>query len=153
MPAMSPRPDPNPAGYSGTPLVKKLGIKAESRVALLRAPARFEDQLVGLPEGVTITRGLRGTRDFDVICCFAKREKPLREQLPQAIDRLADRGGLWIAWPKKSSGVATELSDGLVREIGLETGLVDNKVCAIDIVWSGLRFVRRLRKSSPSRGL
>lgn len=127
-------------------MAKKLGIKAEHRVALLQAPRGFEDQLDGLPEGVTITRGLRGTREFDVICCFAKREKRLQEQLPRCIDRLADRGGLWIAWPKKASGVPTELSDGLVREIGLATGLVDNKVCAIDMVWSGLRFVRRLGK-------
>ncbi len=131
-------------GYSGTPLAKKLGIKEGHRVALLGAPAGFEDQLEGLAPGVVVTRGLRGTRPFDVIVLFAKKDAELQSSFDRARDRLEDPGGLWACWPKKSSGVATELSDGRVREIGLATGMVDNKTCAVTEVWSGLRFVVRL---------
>lgn len=132
------------AGYSGTPLAKKLGIKPGHRVAHLHSPEGFVGTLDGLPDDVWIGDSLRGRKDLDVIVLFATRRTPLRNRLPKAIDRLADRGGLWIAWPKRSSGVETELTDGVVRELGLATGLVDNKVCAISTVWSGLRFVRRL---------
>jgi len=89
--------------------------------------------------------GLRGSRPIDVIILFAPKRSALEAKLPGAIARLDQAGGLWIAWPKKSSGVTTDLRDGDVREIGLATGLVDNKVCAINEVWSGLRFVRRLK--------
>jgi len=143
---MTARAHPNPAGYSGTPLAQKLGIKPGHRVALLHAPEKHADYIDGLPDEVRLITGLRGTREFDVIVLFVKRKTPLKNKLPKAIERLADRGGLWIAWPKKASGMPTELSDGLVREIGLSTGLVDNKVCAIDEVWSALRFVRRLKR-------
>ncbi len=143
---MTPRIQPGSAGYSGTPLAKKLGIKPGHRIALMHAPEKHADYLDGLHEDVRLISGLRGTHDFDVIILFVKRKTPLKNKLPKAIERLADRGGLWIAWPKKASGMATELSDGLVREIGLSTGLVDNKVCAIDEVWSALRFVRRLKR-------
>lgn len=139
------RDDPT-GGYSGTPLAKKLGIKEGSRVALLDAPEGFKDAINGLPDDVWIGHSLRGRKDLDVILLFSTRRTGLKNRLPKAIERLADRGGLWIAWPKKSSGVETELSDGVVRELGLATGLVDNKVCAISPVWSGLRFVRRLTK-------
>lgn len=133
-------------GYSGTPLAKKLGIKEGHRVALLLAPEGFKDTLDGLPDDVWLGHGLRGRRDLDVIVLFVTKRTPLRNRMPKAIEKLAERGGLWIAWPKKASGVETELSDAVVRELGLATGLVDNKVCAISPVWSGLRFVRRLEK-------
>ncbi len=131
-----------PAGYSGTPLPKKLGIKEGHRVALIGAPKGF--QLGSLPADVALKRDLRGSAALDVVVFFAHGEKELRKRLPALVKRVATAGGLWIAWPKKSSGVATDLSDGTVRKLGLATGLVDNKVCAVDDTWSGLRFVRRL---------
>ncbi len=132
-------------GYSGTPLAKKLGIKEGCRVALLNAPDDFRPALDPLPDDVWIADSLRGRRDLDVIVLFSTRRVPLVNRMEKAIPRLAERGGLWLAWPKKASNVETELSDGVVRELGLATGLVDNKVCAISPVWSGLRFVRRLK--------
>lgn len=132
------------AGYSGTPLPKKLGIKSDCTVALVNAPAGFERTLAPLPEGVAVRRDLRA-KSLDVIVLFAKTRSQLDAKLDAAVSRLATTGGLWIGWPKKSSGVATDLSDGDVRRIGLATGLVDNKVCAIDETWSGLRFVVRVK--------
>jgi len=132
-------------GYSGTPLAKKLGIKEGHRVALLNAPEEFRETLVGLPDDVWIGDSLRGRRDLDVVVLFVTKRVSMKNRMAKAIERLAERGGIWIAWPKKASKVETELSDGVVREIGLATGLVDNKVCAISPVWSGLRFVRRLK--------
>ena len=132
------------AGYSGTPLVKKLGIKAEHALALLHAPARFEAVLGELPDDVRVQNSRRGTKPFDVILLFVDRRAVLERELPVLAKRLSDSGGIWIAWPKKTSGVPTDVGDGVVRKLDLATGLVDNKVCAIDEVWSGLRFVRRL---------
>ncbi len=133
------------AGYSKTPLAKKLGIKPGHRVALLGAPPGFGKTLEPLPDGVSLATSLRGTRSFDVIVFFAPEESELTRRFPTLAARLESAGGLWIAWPKKSSGVRTDLSDGVVRRIGLESGLVDNKVCAVDETWSGLRFVVRLK--------
>ncbi|MFG0256549.1 MAG: DUF3052 family protein [Phycisphaerales bacterium JB043] len=132
-------------GYSGTPLPKKLGIKPSHRVALVGAPKGFEDELVGLPDDATLSRGLRGTKLYDVIIIFSKTEKHLTDNLDKARALLDQSGGIWCCWPKKASGVSTELSDGTVREIGLATGMVDNKTCAVTDVWSGLRFVIRLK--------
>ncbi|GJM19186.1 MAG: hypothetical protein DHS20C14_13990 [Phycisphaeraceae bacterium] len=131
------------AGYSGTPLAKKLGIKPGHRVVLADPPGAFE--IEGLPEGVTLARSLRGTAAIEVAAVFVKTVAVLERRFSQVQARLAIAGGLWVAWPKKSSGVATELSDSAVRAHGLDAGLVDNKVCAIDETWSGLRFVRRVR--------
>ncbi|MEM9073468.1 MAG: DUF3052 domain-containing protein [Myxococcota bacterium] len=130
------------AGYSKTSLAKKLGIKEGHRVALLGAPKGFA--VPGLPE-VELKTSLRGTKPFDVVVLFAKRQSVLAERFPKAQERLEQAGGLWVAWPKKSSGVATDLGDAVVRAHGLGTGLVDNKVCAIDETWSGLRFVVRVK--------
>jgi hypothetical protein len=133
------------SGYSGTPLVSKLGIKAGARVGLLDAPEGFAESTLGpLPEGVVLRVGLRGA-PFEVIVTFFERRARLERRLPALSSALHPAGGLWVAWPKRSSGVATDLSDEVVRELGLAAGLVDNKVCAIDPVWSGLRFVYRLR--------
>jgi hypothetical protein len=131
------------AGYSGTPLPRKLGIRPDARVALLGAPQGARTLLGELPEGVRLLARLG--RDLDVIVLFVDRLADLRRRLPLAQAALRTDGGLWIAWPKRSSGVPTDLTDAVVREVGLATGLVDNKVCAIDATWSALRFVVRLR--------
>jgi hypothetical protein len=133
------------AGYSGTPLVKKLGIKAGQRVALLNAPPDFGQTLGALPDDITLHSAVRGKGAFDVIVLFAADRARLEQGLAALPKRLTPAGALWIAWPKKASGVATDLTDNVVRNMGLETGLVDNKVCAVDDTWSGLRFVIRLR--------
>jgi hypothetical protein len=131
------------AGYSGTPLVKKLGIKPGSTLALIGAPGDFDDTLGELPDGVTVRRRLQG--QLDVIVAFYVESSVLERRLPALRRALAPAGGLWLAWPKRASGVATGLSENVVRELGLAAGLVDNKICAIDAVWSGLRLVYRLR--------
>jgi hypothetical protein len=132
------------AGYSGTPLPRKLGIKPGARVALIGAPEGFEGALAGLPEGVVVRRRL-GREPFDVIVAFFSERLMLERRLAGLSAALDPAGGLWIAWPKRASGVTTDVTEGAVRDLGLAAGLVDNKVCAIDQVWSGLRFVYRLR--------
>jgi hypothetical protein len=132
------------AGYSGTPLPRKLGIKPGARLGLVRPPDDFEATLGELPPGVTARAVGRGAGPYDVIVCFARSVKDLAGDFPALRARLDPSGGLWIGWPKKSSGVATDLTEGEVRGRGLALGLVDNKVCAIDEIWSGLRFVVRL---------
>ena len=129
------------AGYSGTPLAKKLGIKPGARVALIGAPSGFRAELEPLPEDARITT--RAGASFDVALCFVKKAAALDERLAKLQPQLAVDGGLWIAWPKKSSGVATDLSFDVVQRAGLALGLVDNKVCAVNETWSGLRFVYR----------
>jgi hypothetical protein len=130
------------AGYSGTPLTRKLGIKPGARLALIHAPDDFTTTLGELPPGVELRTRLRG--GFDVIVAFFVARTELERRLPATRSALDQAGGLWLAWPKRSSGVTTDLGEGVVRELGLATGLVDNKVCAIDATWSGLRFVYRL---------
>ena len=122
-------------GYSGTPLPLKLGIKEDSRVRLFDAPAGFA-RLLGV--------AARERGEADVIVLFASSVAKLEPAFDRLRQSLHPRGGLWVAWPKKSSGVATDLGENEVRRIGLDAGLVDNKVCAIDETWSGLRFVVRL---------
>jgi hypothetical protein len=140
------------AGYSGTPLPKKLGIKPGARLGLCRPPAGFDATLGELPDGVAAKLVGRGGT-FDVIVCFCRTSKELARELLGLPGRLDPAGGLWIAWPKKtarkSSGLATDLGEAEVRAGGLATGLVDNKVCAIDETWSGLRFVVRLANRPP----
>jgi hypothetical protein len=137
-----------PAGYSGTPLPRKLGINAGARVAFVGAPDGFDITLGELPPGVVVRGRLRGP--LDVIVAFFDSIAALERRVPALKRTLDPDGGLWIAWPKRSSGIATDLGDGIVRELGLAAGLVDNKVCAIDAVWSGLRFVYRL-SDRPAR--
>lgn len=135
-PVVPQRPD-----YSGTPLPKKLGLKQDGVLALLGPPPGFERALGELPPGVSIRNQARGKAD--VIVLFARSETDLVRRFPAAHRALAEGGGLWIAWPKKASGIATDLTQSDVQRIGLDSGLVDNKVCAIDATWSGLRFMRR----------
>lgn len=127
------------AGYSGTPLAKKLGIKAGSRVLLVNAPPNFVDELAPLPENVVFVADADSA--VDVIVLFVEREIELRDRFSELAKRLVPSGGLWVAYPKKAAKVPTDLSENNVRDIGLEAGLVDNKVCAIDEIWTGLRFV------------
>jgi hypothetical protein len=136
------------AGYSGTPLVKKLGFKEGFRVGLVNPPRGFQKELIPLPDDVKITVGTLA-RPLDLIVLFADSQQTLKTQFSKLAQKLATNGMLWIAWPKKASGVASDLSDNSVRHIGLEAGLVDVKVCAVNEVWSGLKFVFRLedRKS------
>jgi hypothetical protein len=131
------------AGYSGTPLPRKLGIKPDSRLALVGAPEGFEQTLGELPPGVAVRRRTQGP--CEVIVAFFERGAELERRLPTLKRALHYAGGLWIAWPKRASGMATDLGEAPVRAAGLAIGLVDNKVCAIDETWSGLRFVYRLR--------
>jgi hypothetical protein len=133
------------AGYSGTPLAKKLGIKPGHRVALVNAPPNFESTLEGLPADVAVSADLLDGAAFDVLVCFTDDAKRLRGSFSKWHKRLVPTGGLWVAWPKKASGIATDLTEDVIRVIGLDAGLVDNKVCAIDNTWSGLRFVIRIK--------
>ena len=129
-------------GYSDTPLPRKLGIKEGHRVALLRVPAGFERVLGPLPGGVDITTRAQGP--IDVAVAFFTRSRELERRFATLKRALSSDGGLWIAWPKRASGLETDLTEGVVREVALANGLVDNKVCAIDATWSGLRLVYRL---------
>ena len=135
---------PGPAGYSGTPLVRKLGIKPETRLGLIGAPDGFDATLGELPPGVDVRPRLGG-RPFDVIVAFFGRRAELERRLDALVAALDPAGGLWIAWPKRASGVRSDVTENVVRDLGLAAGLVDNKVCAVDQVWSGLRLVYRLR--------
>jgi len=135
------------AGYSGTPLVKKLGIKPGSNIAFLNAPTGYANEL-DLPAGVTINSRSGNSRSgklLDFAQLFVKTEKELRTEFSKYAQRLNASGMLWVSWPKKSSGVSSDLSENVVREIGLAAGLVDVKICAVSEVWSGLKFVYRLK--------
>ncbi|MGD0468462.1 MAG: DUF3052 family protein [Terriglobales bacterium] len=127
------------SGYSGTPLAKKLGIKDGFRVALLHMPNEVKTELRNAL--MKCQRETVASRDLDFIVLFAKSLTVLRVELLSAAKALAPAGMLWISWPKKSSGVATDLTEDVVRQSGLDAGLVDVKVCAVTDVWSGLKFV------------
>jgi len=131
------------AGYSGTPLVKKLGFKEGFRIGMVNPPKGIQKELAPLPDNVSINVGSL-TKPLDLIILFADSQKTLKTKFPGLARKLVQSGMLWIAWPKKASGIATDLSDNSVREIGLAAGLVDVKVCAINDIWSGLKFVYRL---------
>ncbi len=132
------------AGYSGTPLPQKLGIKPGAKLALVGAPGDFAEVLGKLPAGVKAVELGRAKGPFDVVVAFFESEAAFKQQLPRLHAVLEPSGGLWIAWPKRASGVATDMTEHVVRKYGLPRGLVDNKVCAIDATWSGLRLVVRL---------
>jgi hypothetical protein len=141
---LPPRKPPMPEKKYDTPLVKKLGIKPGSRLLLVNEPAGFRDLLVGLPEDVET--GVADTAPADVIVYFSTVAAEVKKQAPRLKKRLAPGGGLWVAWPKKASGVETDVTFEVVQPAVLATGLVDNKVCAIDATWTGLRFVYRRAK-------
>jgi len=131
------------AGYSGKPLAQKLGIKKGDVVAFSNAPDDYDRLLGKLPDGVIVARELEGQLDF--IQFFATERASLEREFPRLKARLEQGGTIWVSWPKASSGLQTDLSDGVVREVGLKNGLVDVKVCAVDDSWSGLKFVRRVK--------
>jgi len=130
-------------GYSGTPLIKKLGVKEGFRVALVNSPRGFKKELGPLPDKAKFA--LSGTYPLDVILLFVSSEAELRKQFLLLTMNLVANGMLWVAWPKKSSGVVTDLLFTNVQRIGLDAGLVDVKICAVNDVWSGLKFVYRLK--------
>jgi hypothetical protein len=131
------------AGYSTKALVVKLGIKKGARVAALGSPMAYEELVEGLPDGAKVASSLRGTVDF--IHFFANSDSELRSMFPKLKKSLVENGTLWVSWPKGASKVATDLNENVVRKIGLEAGLVDVKVCAVNETWSGLKFVYRLK--------
>ena len=131
------------AGYSSTPLPKKLGVKENQRIALINAPANFERELGALPYNTKLVKRL--VAPLDLVLLFVDREKDLAKHFPELAKKLSTNGMIWIAWPKKSSGVQTDLVFERVQRIGLDCGLVDVKICAVDDIWSGLKFVIRLR--------
>lgn len=142
-PAAAPKRRDAPSGYSGTPLPQKLGFKEGTQAAVAGAPDGFKRLLGALPKGATLAAPASAVLDMGVL--FVTRAIDLRRAVPIWMHRLKPAGMLWIAWPKKASGAATDLTEDVVRHVGLQGGLVDVKVCAIDATWSGLKFVRRLR--------
>ncbi|MEQ9401055.1 MAG: hypothetical protein RJQ04_17940 [Longimicrobiales bacterium] len=137
------------AGYSGTPLGRKLGIKEGHRVATLGAPDGFAALLDPLPASVDLVADPADDRPCDVIIAFVPVAGALEGRFARGHELLDPYGGLWIAWPKQSSALATEFRESDVRAHGLATGLVDNKICAVDADWSGLRFVVRTEHRPP----
>ncbi len=131
------------AGYSTRSLVAKLGIKAGATIAIVGAPPGFARVLGALPSGVRQRRAVRGPLDH--LHFFTARRAELERRFPALERALAPAGALWISWPKGSSGVATDLTEDVIRAVGLAHRLVDVKVCAVDEVWSGLKLVRRLK--------
>jgi hypothetical protein len=138
------------AGYSATPLPKKLGIQEKSRVTFVGLPADVKAELRDSLAGCSVVRGGRGPLDFAMV--FAKKQVTLKSAFGALAKQLAPAGMLWVSWPKKGSGVATDMNENEVRRIGLEAGLVDVKVCAVSEGWSGLKFVRRVADRKKQAG-
>jgi hypothetical protein len=137
------------AGYSTRTLSDKLGIKSGTRVIALGAPSSYKASLQPLPQGATLETRLSPHAAF--VHRFIGWRKELVADFPELADALADEGTLWISWPKITSGVESDLTENVIRDLGLQLGLVDVKVCAIDDVWSGLKFVRRVENRSKKR--
>ena len=138
------------AGYSGKPLAAKLGIAESERWLLVDAPKSFEQLLSPVPEGAALLHTSRAPVDCAIL--FVKERAVLERSLGRVQDKVGIRGAVWVAWPKKASGVATDVTEDAVRELALPTGWVDTKVCAIDATWSGLKLMRRVRPSDkPGR--
>jgi hypothetical protein len=130
-------------GYSGTPLAKKLGLKADGTIVLANAPPGFEAALAPLPDGARATR--TPSRKPQLVLLFASNLAELTTRFVPLSKRLDATGALWVAWPKRASKKPTDLAEDVVRRIGLDAGMVDVKVCAVDETWSGLKFVYRLK--------
>ena len=129
------------AGYSGTPLAQKLGIKPGQRVATIDAPAGYRTMLAPLPKGVAFTTEIAAEAPF--VHLFATKRQTIEKELERLRRLLADAGVLWVSWPKKSSGVPTDITEDVIREVCLPLGFVDVKVCAVDETWSGLKLMIR----------
>ena len=138
------KPVPSLSGYSGTPLIKKLGIKPDSILAIVNGPPGFEKTLGKLPAGVTVRKSARGKRDTTI--WFLRSLKELEDKIDMMSDAVGDIDSLWIAWPKQAAQLKSDVTQTDVRKIGLLSGLVDYKICAIDQTWSGLKFARRKKQ-------
>ena len=135
------------AGYSKTPLCKKVGIKEQSRVRVENAPSNYLNLLKPLPMGVKISNRLRS--NIDIWHLFTKSKKELPDKLKTAMQHIPDNGSIWVSWPKKASGVVSDMTEGRIRDAAFPLGLVDIKVCAVDETWSGLKLViRRINRKS-----
>src|SRR3954471_1767492 len=144
------------SGYSGTPLVKKLGIKPGDKLAMVNEPLAFPRELVGLPAGVETIAADENPKPgtLNVVILFLKNTAELKKLLPAMKSKIAQHGMIWTAWPKKTSRVQSDLDENIIRDKGLSIGLVDIKVCAINEIWSGLKFVipvkdRKQRAAGP----
>ena len=138
-------------GYSGTPLAQKLGIKPGQCVATIEAPKEYRELLAPLPEGVSFTKEVAADTPF--VHLFVKERPILEKELKRLRRLLADTGILWVSWPKKTSGVKTDITEDVIREVCLPLGFVDVKVCAVDATWSGLKLmIRRENRGSNTRG-
>jgi len=134
------------AGYSGTPLIRKLGIRPQEQVLAINAPKNYEKLLGDLPEGASVVDRITNA---NFIHLFVRRRANLAKELPRLRNKLADTGTLWVSWPKKSSGVPTDVTEDVIREVALPLGVVDTKVCAVDETWSGLKLmIRRTNRRS-----
>ena len=131
------------AGYSGKALVQKIGLKAGHRLALAGQPNDFIKELAPLPDDVVVVTG--ENKPLDCVILFASEAHGLEARIVRWARRLAPAGMLWVTWPKKASKVVTDVTEALVRKTGLDAGLVDVKICAVNDIWSGLKFVRRLK--------
>jgi len=137
------------AGYSGTPLPQKLGIKSGTNAVIVNGPENYRKLLGKLPDGVRLTNHLSANADF--VHFFTTRRDELQEQLKLLRAKLSDTGTLWVSWPKKSSGVPTDVTEDVIRDVALPLGLVDTKVCAVDATWSGLKLmIRRENRRSTT---
>ena len=141
------------AGYSATPLAKKLGIKDGSKLFLSNAPKNYLQLLAPIPLGVKVVPGI--TPDTDIVHLFATKKTGLRGQLTAARKKIKPDAALWVSWPKKAAKVPTDITEDTIRELALPLGLVDIKVCAVDETWSGLKLVIRKehRKSLPPKSI
>jgi hypothetical protein len=138
------------SGYSGTPLAKKLGIRAGSRLFLHAAPENYRELLAPLPQGVRTVARLDA--DTDIIHAFASQRAALGELLRSVRSRMRPDAALWVSWPKRTSAVATDISEDVIRKLALAMGLVDIKVCAVDETWSGLKLViRKALRDRPAK--
>jgi hypothetical protein len=138
------------AGYSETPLAKKLGFKEGFRVGFVNSPKGFKKELGPLPADVKVSVG-QLSKPLDLIILFTDSERRLKLEFPVLSEKLGVNGMLWVVWPKKSSGVPTDLSFDIVQQTGLQAGLVDVKICAVNEIWSGLKFVYRLKDRKSRR--
>lgn len=135
------------AGYSGTPLPQKLGIKPDLTVVTINAPANYRRLLGQIPESVTFSERLKSGSSF--VHLFTSRRSEMQKKMSILRDKISDNGAIWVSWPKKSSGISTDVTEDVIREIALPLGFVDIKVCAVDDIWSGLKLMicRENRKS------
>ena len=135
--------NPQPVGYSGTPLAKKLGIKAGFDMAIINAPGYYFNLFVDLPDDLNIANKITG--NHDLIHLFVNNQQEYLSRLPLLKEQIKQNGSIWISWPKKASKIVTDITEDIIRNQALQNGLVDVKVCAVDEVWSGLKLVIRLK--------